>query len=291
MADIISNADKMNDLEIGDDSPITADLMTKFGANVNYLLDRAALGVTTFSASGNYNTLENQSRVYLEQVGGGGGGAGGGGGGGVGGASGGGGSGGGASCIFKGVVLVSGNTVYAITIGAGGAGGAGGGAGANGANGSNGGDTLFGSLVKSIGGYGGTLGAGAFGVISAGGSYAHIGRGLSGARGISASGQTGGTSVASQLAFGGVDDGSGGHGGTGPALTIGGGGGSGGGGFSGVSGAGGTGGAAGNGTGGAAGGAGGNGGGGGGGAGNIGGGVVGAAGGAGGDGLLLAYLI
>lgn len=40
MADIVSAKDKMTDVEISHNQPHSEDLMTKFGANINYLIDK-----------------------------------------------------------------------------------------------------------------------------------------------------------------------------------------------------------------------------------------------------------
>lgn len=78
MANIPGNASYMNDLEISSDAPVTEDLWTKTGANINYLLDRAQLGVTEFTSNDSYTTPEGIERVYIVGCGGGGGGGGGG---------------------------------------------------------------------------------------------------------------------------------------------------------------------------------------------------------------------
>lgn len=151
MANIPSNAAYMNDLEISADAPITEDLFDKIGANINYLLDLAALGMTSFTANGTYITGENVERIHLLMCGGGGGGGGGGLGGLTTNQSGAGGGAGGT--IFEGMIDVTDNTSYPIGVGNGGAGAA-----TWNLNGAAGGGTTFGSLVYMVGGPGGIKG-------------------------------------------------------------------------------------------------------------------------------------
>lgn len=136
-----SNASYMNDLEISADAPETEDLWSKVGSNVNYLLDRAALGVTTFTSSGSFTTLEGQFRVYLILVGGGAGGSNG-----VTNTSGGAGGSGGA--IWDGIIDVAESTIYSITVGSGGG------------PFSNGVASSFGAIASAPGGLAQTLAAG-----------------------------------------------------------------------------------------------------------------------------------
>jgi len=155
MADIVSNAAKMNDLEISADAPITEDLFEKIGANINYLLDLAALGVTTYLVNGSYTVAEGQNRILVKMCGGGGGG-------GAGGANGpaGGGAGGAGGSVLETMLNVTPLDVHAVTIGIGGVGaGANGGTGTGG-TGSAGTDTTFGIIATAKGGAPGTGGQG-----------------------------------------------------------------------------------------------------------------------------------
>lgn len=52
MATIVSNSDKLNDLEISGDAPVTETLMSKIGANINYLIDQLAR-ITTLETEKN----------------------------------------------------------------------------------------------------------------------------------------------------------------------------------------------------------------------------------------------
>ena len=129
----------MNDLEISSDAIETEDLWSKVGANINALLDESAAGTTDITASGSFTTPEGKTLIFIEGVGGGGGGAGGN----VAFGS----AGGNAGRIYKGYLPVAGNTLYSVTIGAGGAGGGAGAVGGTGAN------TTFGSLLTISGGF------------------------------------------------------------------------------------------------------------------------------------------
>lgn len=194
MANIPSNAAYLNDLEISDDAPITTDLWAKSAGSINYLLDRAALGVTQITSSQNYTTQEGMFRLHFVGCG-----AGPGGGGGArtpGGAnvSGGGGGGGGAP-IFEGILDVLENTIYSVTIPAGGAGGAGAVANGSGFDGSPGADTSFGSILNIQGGL-----AGFAGTVPAGGAASPTRAGTH--NGGAGSGTTGGDKYTLSQSFG-----------------------------------------------------------------------------------------
>lgn len=118
MANIVSDILKMNDLEIGNDKPLTTALLTKIGANINGLIDLAG-NVQTVTSSGSWVVPEAVTRVMVLGCGGGGGGAGGNG---LIGTSGDGGFG---SQPILTTILVSPLQTLTITIGGGGAGGGG----------------------------------------------------------------------------------------------------------------------------------------------------------------------
>jgi len=151
VADIIGSINKMNDIEIGVDAPVTEALMTKIGANINALIDLSG-NFQVFTGNGTFTVPENITRLYVW-------GCGGGGGGGVNGNSkssppfttdqcGGGGMGSvPIMCPLYGVTPLSN---IAVTIGAGGAGST-----VSGADGSSGGNTVFGSFLTFWGAPGG----------------------------------------------------------------------------------------------------------------------------------------
>jgi trimeric autotransporter adhesin len=70
MADIASAAQKINDIEVAQDAPITEALMTKFGGNINYLLDLGIQAVT-FTSSGTWVCPAGISHAILIGCGGG----------------------------------------------------------------------------------------------------------------------------------------------------------------------------------------------------------------------------
>lgn len=160
MADIISDLDKINDIEVAFNAPVTEALFEKIGANINALIDEYFENVITFTANGTWTCPENKTRILVGACGGGGGG---------GNSSLGGGfaeirgAGGGAAAAFQFYLLdVVPLTIYNITIGAGGTGPAGrvigGGAGDGNMDGGDGGSTLFDTLLTFRGGRGGIRG-------------------------------------------------------------------------------------------------------------------------------------
>ena len=78
MADIASSVNKMNDVEIDNNAPLTEALFTKLGANINAFADRT-MGREEFTSSGTFAVPTTVTRVFVIGVGGGGGGGGGGG--------------------------------------------------------------------------------------------------------------------------------------------------------------------------------------------------------------------
>ena len=72
MALIPGNIQKLNDIEIAALKIHSEALMTKFGANINALID--AKDVQTFTANGSYTVPENITLILIQIVGGGGGG-------------------------------------------------------------------------------------------------------------------------------------------------------------------------------------------------------------------------
>jgi hypothetical protein len=77
MADIPGNIDKLNDIEIASNAPITETLMNKIGANINQLIDLAGIASNSqeFTANGVFNVPEGVTSILVEAIGGGGGGA------------------------------------------------------------------------------------------------------------------------------------------------------------------------------------------------------------------------
>lgn len=148
MADIASAIDKMNDVEIAADAPLSEALLEKIGANINGLIDRG-LKFDEFTANGNWTAPEGVTEVLLIGCGGGGGGGGAPPSGGVSGGFG----GNGAPLGIRRLTVIPGNT-YSVTIGAGGAGGG------ISTNGQTGTPSVFGS-VTFLGGRGGSSGFGA----------------------------------------------------------------------------------------------------------------------------------
>ena len=154
MADIVSNIDKMNDVEISADAPLTQTVMDKIGANINGLIDIAgSFQSETFNSSGTWTAPEGVTSCVVIGCGGGGG---------AGGANYNGdqGESAGGYGALRGVAFCSVTpfTSYTVTIGAGGAGGSG----TSGAAGATGSNTTFGSLATFLGapgGSGGTFGS------------------------------------------------------------------------------------------------------------------------------------
>ena len=72
MADIASAISKMNDLEISVDAPLSEAVNTKYGANINGLIDRLSLTEVVLTGSGNWTVPANVTRVLLLGWGGGG---------------------------------------------------------------------------------------------------------------------------------------------------------------------------------------------------------------------------
>lgn len=141
---------KINDLETGQDSPVTQALMVKIGQDINGLIDRTFF-FQEFTSSGNFTVPVGIERLWVYACGGGGGGS-----------SGflytgapaaaeNGAGGAGANPTWHLIDVVP-EVTYAVTIGAGGAGGSNSG---SFQNGSNGGTTSFGSLFYARGGEGG----------------------------------------------------------------------------------------------------------------------------------------
>lgn len=135
MADIVSNPQKINDIEVAQDAPITEALMNKIGGSINYALDRSGLTVVEFLTSGTWLCPNGVTRVLLDGSGGG---------------AGGNGNfnasqlgtpGGGAGRSMRVVSVVPG-TNYTVTIGAGGVGGP-----SSNMDGGPGGDTSLGTVA------------------------------------------------------------------------------------------------------------------------------------------------
>jgi hypothetical protein len=70
MADIVGAAQKINDVEVAQDAPITEALMTKLGGNINYLLD-LGIQVVTFTSSGSWTAPAGINHSILIGCGGG----------------------------------------------------------------------------------------------------------------------------------------------------------------------------------------------------------------------------
>lgn len=112
MADIVNSIDKMNDVEIAADAPLSEALLEKIGANINGLIDRT-FKVEEFLSSGTWTAPEGVTEVIVMGCGGGGGGAG---------WLNVGGTGGHGAPLSIGFVTVVPGTIYNITVGAGGSG-------------------------------------------------------------------------------------------------------------------------------------------------------------------------
>lgn len=142
MADIVSAIDKMNDVEIAADAPLSEALLEKIGANINGLIDRG-LRFDQFLSNGSWVAPDGVTEVLIIGCGGGGGGAA------CAGSSRPGGQGGaGAPLAVSRFTVIPGNS-YAVVIGAGGGGGVGT------ANGADGFPSTFGGSLVLQGGQGG----------------------------------------------------------------------------------------------------------------------------------------
>ena len=139
MADIASARQKVNDIEVSNDAPVTEDLLVKIGANINDYLDKGFRS-QEFTSNGSWTCPTNVTKALLIGSGGGGGGTG---------------SnycaGGCGAPLGVKLVTVVPATVYGVTIGAGGSGGVAGG----GDHGLSGSATTFGGLATFLGGRGG----------------------------------------------------------------------------------------------------------------------------------------
>ena len=72
MADIPGSINKLNDIEIGTDAPLTEALLTKIGANINALIDLFG-NVLFIGTSQSWTVPENVTRALIIGWGGGGG--------------------------------------------------------------------------------------------------------------------------------------------------------------------------------------------------------------------------
>lgn len=142
MADIVSAIDKMNDVEIAADAPLSETLLEKIGANINGLIDRG-LRFDQFLSNGSWVAPDGVTEVLIIGCGGGGGG-----GACLGGTRPGGQGGAGAPLAVSRFTVIPGNS-YAVVIGAGGGGGVGT------ANGADGFPSTFGGSLVLQGGQGG----------------------------------------------------------------------------------------------------------------------------------------
>lgn len=204
MADLPSTLQRINDLEVSSDAPITEALLGKMGSSINGLIDRRArLTTLTFSANSSWQCPVGVTEVMVIGCGGGGGG---------GSASLGTpnryGEGGGSGRYGVAVVSVTPGQTYSVTIGAGGAAGTWDGGTATGRPGGVGGTTSFGGLVSFAGGRGGRgtaasmpfpssgesspLGAAGVWSPNSGGASGGIGAGGAGATNNTGSGGAGG---------------------------------------------------------------------------------------------------
>jgi len=144
MPNIPSNLNKMNDIEVASEAPMTEALMNKMGANINGLIDLAGIAANSqeFISSGTFNVPEDVTSVLVEMIGGGGGGS-------EGEnfppSTGPGGTGGNSAARILQLVSVTPLSAITVTIGAGGSGGFIVGSGVK--PGGKGGNTSFGSLT------------------------------------------------------------------------------------------------------------------------------------------------
>lgn len=160
MADLSPFADRLNDVEINNNAPVTSTLMRRLGQNINFLLDLLNItdgsntpsggGFTEYTTAGAHSFVVDPglNRIYYVLVGGGGGG-------GKGGGATGGNGGGGGGYLDGYSVFTVGETIN-INIGTGGLGSTGGPVSA----GSNGGDSTLSSIAHNLTAIGGRGGAG-----------------------------------------------------------------------------------------------------------------------------------
>lgn len=162
MADIPSNLDPMNNIEILFDASHSEQLMNKIGANINGLIDLAG-NFELFNTGGTFEVPEGITNLFVYASGGG---AGGGGNGATSGSPTGGNGGNGvipSLGILRGVAF---GETYTVIIGSGGAGGAGGGAGGPGGTGGTGGNTTFAGTAGTLTYYGAFGGVGGSSLIA-----------------------------------------------------------------------------------------------------------------------------
>jgi len=139
MADLPSNIQKINDIEVSADAPISESLLAKMGANINALIDYMnSAKFVVFKSNGLFLVPNNVQAVLLVGCGGGSGGH-------FGGNFGGTGTGGLGAPLGVTIVPVVPGATYPITIGAGGSGGT------RDSQPGLGGNTTFGSLVTFYG--------------------------------------------------------------------------------------------------------------------------------------------
>lgn len=150
MANISSAFVKMTDIEIAESQPLSTQLNTKVGANINAFIDYYNLGNSQVFTSGtsNFTVQENVTSLIVLGIGGGGGGA-------TLGFGNEANSGGAGGEFYIAQLSVTAGQVISVTIGAGGSGGAAATFGSAGNVGGNGGNTLFGSFLTFNGGQGG----------------------------------------------------------------------------------------------------------------------------------------
>lgn len=68
MADISSNIDKMNDIEISSEAPLTEALFNKMSANINGLIDSGLSAVFETTTSTTFDIPEDIAKIILESI-------------------------------------------------------------------------------------------------------------------------------------------------------------------------------------------------------------------------------
>ena len=65
MADLVSNIQKLNDIEVAQKAPVSESVLSKLGANINALIDLMGFKSQTFSSSSTFDVPVNVTKVLI----------------------------------------------------------------------------------------------------------------------------------------------------------------------------------------------------------------------------------